>query len=87
MMENSETIEEEKLIQVAKALGVSPEAIKNFSEEAILNIIGNTYNDSNVVNGSAFNCNFNPLDKLIEAYEENKKLYERLLEAEKRNKN
>jgi len=31
------------------------------------------------------NCTFNPLDKLIEAYEENKKLYERLLEAVKKN--
>ena len=84
LIENSETIDEEKLVEVAKALGVTPDAIKNFSEEAVLNIIGNTYHDSNVVNGSAFNCNFNPLDKLIEAYEENKKLYERLLEAERK---
>ena len=83
IMENSETIEEEKLIEVAKALGVSVEAIKNFSEEAILNIIGNTYNDSNVINGHAYNCTFNPLDKLIESVEENKKLYERLLQTEK----
>jgi len=82
IMENSETIEEEKLIEVAKALGVTVEAIKNFSEEAVLNIIGNTYNDSNVVNGHAYNCTFNPLDKLIESVEENKKLYERLLKAE-----
>lgn len=28
-------------------------------------------------------CNFNPLDKLIELVEENKKLYERLLASEK----
>jgi transcriptional regulator with XRE-family HTH domain len=76
IMENSETIEEEKLIEVAKALGVSVEAIKNFSEEAVLNIIGNTYHDSSVVNGNAFNCNFNPLDKVME-------LYERLVQAEK----
>jgi transcriptional regulator with XRE-family HTH domain len=76
IMENSETIEEEKLIEVAKALGVSVEAIKNFSEDAVLNIIGNTYHDSSVVNGNAFNCNFNPLDKVIE-------LYERLVQAEK----
>jgi len=27
-------------------------------------------------------CAFNPLDKLVESYEENKKLYERLLKAE-----
>ncbi|WP_294963376.1 helix-turn-helix transcriptional regulator [Flavobacterium sp.] len=82
ILENSETIDDEKLKEVAKALGVSVEAIKNFSEEAVLNIIGNTYNDSNVVNGNAYNCNFNPLDKLMESVEENKKLYERLLKSE-----
>ena len=30
-----------------------------------------------------YRCTFNPLDKYIEAMEENKKLYERLLESEK----
>jgi len=81
-IENSETVEEEKLEQIAKALGVTAEGIKQFSEEAVLNIIGNTYH---VDNSSAVNygCTFNPMDKLIEAYEENKKLYERLLQAEK----
>lgn len=83
IMENSETIEEEKLAEVAKALGVTPEAIKNFSEEGVINYFNN-FTDSSA---GTFNnhCTFNPLDKLIEAYEENKKLYERLLEAEKRN--
>ncbi|MEO6176393.1 MAG: helix-turn-helix transcriptional regulator [Flavobacterium circumlabens] len=84
IIENSETIDEEKLIEVAKALGVSVEAIKNFSEEAVLNIIGNTYHDNGIVNaGTNYNCTFNPLDKLVESFEENKKLYERLLQAEK----
>jgi transcriptional regulator with XRE-family HTH domain len=84
VMENSETIEEEKLMDVAKALGVTVEAIKNFSEEAVLNIIGNTVNNHDNAS-SAFNygCTFNPIDKLIESYDENKKLYERLLQAEK----
>ena len=36
----------------------------------------------NFGNGNGHNCNFNPLDKLMEAVEENKKLYERLLKAE-----
>jgi transcriptional regulator with XRE-family HTH domain len=74
-MENSETIDEEKLIEIAKALGVTVEAIKNFSEEAVLNIIGNTYT---VDNSSAVNygCTFNPLDKVVE-------LYERLVQSEK----
>ncbi|MFZ0598475.1 MAG: transcriptional regulator, partial [Flavobacterium sp.] len=33
--------------------------------------------------GNGINFTFNPLDKLIEAYDENKKLYERLVQAEK----
>jgi len=79
-IENSETVDAEKLQKVAEALGVTKEAIENFSEEAVFNIIGNTYHD----NASSLNyqCNFNPLDKLMEAVEENKKLYERLLKAE-----
>ncbi|KGO93179.1 helix-turn-helix domain-containing protein [Flavobacterium subsaxonicum] len=82
IMENSETIEEEKLVEVAKALGVSVEAIKNFSEEGVINYFNNFYDNSQGTVGN-YHCTFNPLDKLIEAYEENKKLYERLLEAEK----
>jgi transcriptional regulator with XRE-family HTH domain len=83
IMENSETIEEDKLIEVAKALGVSVEAIKNFSEEGVINYFNNFYDNSQGTVGN-YHCTFNPLDKLIEAYEENKKLYERLLEAEKK---
>ena len=81
-IEGSETVDEEKLKAIAVVLGVTAEGIKNFSEEAVLNIIGNTYH---VDNSSAVNygCTFNPLDKLVEAYEENKKLYERLVQAEK----
>jgi transcriptional regulator with XRE-family HTH domain len=75
-IEASETVDEERLQAIAEVLGVTVEGIKNFSEEAVLNIIGNTYNDSSVVNGNAYNCNFNPLDKVVE-------LYERLVQAEK----
>lgn len=80
-IENSETIDEQRLIEVAKALGVSVEAIKNFSEEAVFNYF-NTFNDA--VSNSSFgqgannnyDCTFNPLDKVVE-------LYERLVQAEK----
>jgi transcriptional regulator with XRE-family HTH domain len=75
-IENSETIDEEKLKAIAEVLGVSVEGIKNFSEEAVLNIIGNTLHDGSVINGNAYNCTFNPLDKVVE-------LYERLVLAEK----
>jgi transcriptional regulator with XRE-family HTH domain len=85
-IENSETVEEERLIEVAKALGVTVEAIKNFSEEGMINYF-NTFNDSTlngIINaGTNYNCTFNPLDKLMESVEENKKLYERMLQTEK----
>ena len=82
-LEQSETVEAEKLEQVAKVLGVTPEAIKNYSDEAIVNYF-NTFNEkvSNSNFGHHNTCTFNPLDKLLEATEENKKLYERLLAAE-----
>ncbi|WDF59386.1 helix-turn-helix transcriptional regulator [Flavobacterium sp. KACC 22758] len=77
-IENSETIDEAKLIEIAKALGVTPEAIKSFSEENVFNYF-NTFTDShgnfgNFASGAI--CNFNPLDKVVE-------LYERLVQAEK----
>ncbi|KQB38441.1 helix-turn-helix domain-containing protein [Flavobacterium aquidurense] len=76
-IENSETIEDEKLTEIAKALGVSVEAIKNFTEENMINYF-NTFYDNSVANGinNPVNCSFNPLDKIIE-------LYERMLLAEK----
>jgi transcriptional regulator with XRE-family HTH domain len=79
-IENSETIDEEKLIEVAKALGVSAEAIKNFTDENMISYFNNFYDNStsNGINGmfSPSHCTFNPLDKVIE-------LYERLVQAEK----
>jgi transcriptional regulator with XRE-family HTH domain len=77
-IENSETIDEEKLVEIAKALGVTPEAIKSFSEENVINYF-NTFTDShgnfgNFASGAI--CNFNPLDKVVE-------LYERLVQSEK----
>jgi transcriptional regulator with XRE-family HTH domain len=83
-MEQSEVLEEDVLENIAKILGVTTDAIKNFSEEAVVNYF-NTFNQS--VSSSNFGhnntCTFNPLDKLMELVEENKKLYERLLLAEK----
>lgn len=76
-MENSETVDEEKLQEVAKALGVTSEAIKSFSEENVINYFNNFYdNSSNSGAINANNCTFNPLDKVVE-------LYERLVQAEK----
>jgi transcriptional regulator with XRE-family HTH domain len=82
IIEGSESVDDEKLKAIAEALGVPVEVIKNFSEEAVFNIIGNTYhNDSSSIKNN--NCTFNPLDKLLEAFDKNEKLYERLVQAEK----
>lgn len=81
ILENSETIEDEKLKDIAKALGVTVEAIKNFSEESVFNYF-NTFTDHSAGTFNN-NCTFNPLDKLMESIEENKKLYERLVQSEK----
>lgn len=78
-IESSETIDNEKLTEIAKALGVSIEAIENFSEESVFNFFNNFYDNSSS-QGNSFNqgmyATFNPLDKVVE-------LYERLVQAEK----
>lgn len=83
-LEAKEAIDRELLEKVARAMGVSAEAIKSFSDEAAINYI-NTFNDHSVNNGAvyAFNSTINPLERWMEAIEENKKLYERLLQSER----
>jgi transcriptional regulator with XRE-family HTH domain len=82
-IEQSETVEEDKLQQIAKVLGVTAEAIKNFNEEAVINIISSTLHDNAGSINNNCTLNFNPMDKLLEVIEENKKLDERLLQAER----
>ncbi len=78
-IETSETVDFEKLVQIAKALGVTVEAIENFTEESVFNFF-NTFYDNSSSQGNSFNqgmnATFNPLDKVVE-------LYERLVQAEK----
>lgn len=64
---------------IAKELGMSSDAIKNFSEENVVNFFNNFYDNSFSHSQGTFNpnhCTFNPLDKVIE-------LYERLIQAER----
>ena len=86
-IEQSVEVEDSALEKIATALGVTTSIIKSFDEEKAINIFSNTYNDNSSILGT---YNFNPLDKLMVALEENKKLYsekvellERLLQAEK----
>ncbi|MEQ8471801.1 MAG: helix-turn-helix transcriptional regulator [Marinoscillum sp.] len=79
-IEQSETVEEDTLDKVAKALGVSKQALENFTEEALFLHIENI-NDHGV--GVNYNCTFNPIDKIVALYDEKMVLMERLLKAEK----
>ena len=77
-IEGSEIVDEDRLNAIAEVLGVSAEAIKNYSDENVLNNIQNNYEGSIINSGPTVNhnCSFNPLDKVVE-------LYERLVQAEK----
>lgn len=79
MLEAKEQIEPALLDEVAKALKVPSNALKSFdTEQAIHNI--NSFHDNSAFN---FQCTINPIEKWVEAIEENKKLYERLLQSER----
>jgi len=77
LLEQKETLDDSMLEKIAKILGVPEEAIKNFSEDAAVNFIANTFTSNDTSIGSiAHQYNFNPIEKIVE-------LYERMLQAEK----
>jgi transcriptional regulator with XRE-family HTH domain len=82
-IEQSESVEEVTIDRVAKVLGVNSESIKNFNEEAVINIIANTITNHDQAAVVNYNPTFNPVEKWIEAIEENKKLYQALLKSER----
>lgn len=82
ILENKELIEASILEQVAKALKVPTEAIKNFSEEAAIHIVANTFHDfkdNAIASAMNYQCSFNPIDKIIQLYDEKIELFERML--------
>lgn len=82
-IEQSEDVEDSTLEKIATVLGVTVEGIKSFTEEGIVNYF-NTFNDEVTNSFNAYHgCTFNPLDKLMEALDANKDLYERLLASER----
>lgn len=87
-LEQKEVIDDETLQKVADVLNVPVDAIKNYQEEAVVNIFNNSFHDSSAAVGTAvtgpnYSCTFNPIDKIVELYNEKIALYERLLEAER----
>jgi transcriptional regulator with XRE-family HTH domain len=74
-LEQKEALDAEMLEKIAKVLKVPVEAIKNFDEQAAINVISNTFHnnshDSSSFYSSALNYQptFNPIDKVVELYE------------------
>ena len=75
-MEQSDVIDEEKLKQVADALEVSVDAIKNFNEDAVINHMNNIHNNYDSSVNAVIYYQLSPIEKIVE-------LYERLLKSEK----
>jgi transcriptional regulator with XRE-family HTH domain len=69
-MENAESMDDKRLEKVASALEVSPDVIRNFKEDVIIN---NIYDQNNTV----INYQFNPFEKIVA-------LYDQLLETERK---
>ena len=80
-IEQSAEIEDDALEKIAKALGVNSDAIRNYSDEATINFIANTYNDNAASYGHYYN--FSPIEKIVTLYDEKVALLERLLASER----
>jgi transcriptional regulator with XRE-family HTH domain len=84
LLEQREKIDNDILEQVAAILKIPAEAIRNFDENQAINIISNTFqqfhDQSSGVNLQP-TYNVNPIEKWIEALEENKRLNAELLKA------
>lgn len=74
-LEQKEEIDEDTLKKVAAILKIPVEAIKNMTDEAAFNIIGNTFQNDSSAYVYQYKCNFNPIEKVVE-------LYERMLKTE-----
>ena len=75
-LEQSEYLEDDRLEEVGKALGVTADAIRNFNDENIIFHIQNMHESAAYAQNYNNNCTINPIEKIIE-------LYERMLKLER----
>lgn len=85
LLEGKEEIEPEILEQVARALKLPVEAFTDLDEDSAFNIISNTFHNNShdhsslVASAMNYQPTFNPLDKVVQLYDEKIALYERML--------
>lgn len=77
VIENSETVDDQLIFEIAKILNVTPEIIKEFNENHAFYSIENRIDNTTIhENGHGIHQVFSPVEKIVE-------LYERLLASEK----
>ncbi len=79
LLEGKEVVDDGLLEQVAKVLNIPKEAIRNLTDEGVINIVANTFHEGSIGYQKNEHCTFNPLEKLIQLHEEKIALYERML--------
>ncbi len=77
--EKKEKLEQEILKKIATALDIPVEAITELEQGTAINIINTNHDNSTGVGTINHNPTFNPLDKVVELYDEKNALYERML--------
>ena len=89
-IEQEEDMDKPTLEKIAKALGVTPEAIENFSEEGAMFNVQNNYEGSSSNYSGLHQCTFNPIEKIVELYDallkaerEKNELLERMLKSQR----
>ncbi|MFZ0597109.1 MAG: helix-turn-helix transcriptional regulator [Flavobacterium sp.] len=79
MLEQKDVIEGNLLKQISDAMRIPVEAFQNFDEEQAVNIISNKFDNGAIGYQNNDTCTFNPIDKIVQLYDEKIALYERLL--------
>ncbi|MDR2949479.1 MAG: helix-turn-helix transcriptional regulator [Prevotella sp.] len=75
--EKKDKLEQDILDKIAKALDIPVEAITELEQGTAINIFSGTWQDNSVAQN--YQPTFNPLDKVVELYDEKIALYERML--------
>jgi transcriptional regulator with XRE-family HTH domain len=86
LLEGKEVIDPKILNEVASALGVSPDAIRNYNKLAAINIVSNNFTDfkdNAIASAMNYQCTFNPIEKILKLQEEKEALLERIISEKK----
>lgn len=81
-MENKINLDHQMLEKIANALNIPSDAIREFTDEDAVHIVSNTLlgQYATLYNNSTMD---NPIERIVQLYEEKVALYERMLQSEK----